>query len=275
MVAMIVDGKKIRDEIKAELKKEVGFLALRPQLALVQVGTDPASTKFVSMKRAFAEEIGVACIFRQLPEATTTEELQREISVLNADPRVNGIVVQLPLPAHIDTDAVIEAIHPGKDPDSLRTFSEEERGVPPPVAGAVEEILDRNGITPEGLQAVVIGYGRLVGKPVAQWLVDRGAHLHVVDEHTEARRRDALLGNADIIVSGAGVPGLLKPEMVKQGVILIDAGTSETGGKLVGDIDPRCAEKAALYTPVPGGVGPITVAIIFKNLLLLIGRQSV
>ena len=275
---MIVDGKKIRDDIKREIKRDVAFLALRPRLVLILVGSDPASVKFTSMKRAFAEDVGVECIIREFPESVTTEILCSEITELNRDPRVNGIIVQLPLPASIETDVVIEAIHPAKDADALRALEEEERRVPPPVAGAVEEILERNGISPEGKHAVVVGYGRLVGKPVAQWLVDSGAHLRVIDEHTDAHISAEALLNADIIVSGAGVPALIKPEMIKEGVVLIDAGTSESQelqGKLVGDIDPLCAEKASLFTPVPGGVGPITIAVIFKNVLLLIGRQSI
>lgn len=269
-----VDGRAIRDEIQHELKREVGFLALRPQLALVLVGNDPASRKFVAMKQKFGEEIGVECILREYPETVTTEQLVEEISGLNRDPRVNGIVVQLPLPKGVDVDQVVLAIHPAKDADALRALEEEQRRVLPPVAGAVAEILERNGISPEGKRAVVVGYGRLVGKPVAQWLVDNGARLRVVEEHTDDSIRADALRNADILVAGAGVPGLITPEMVKDGVVLIDAGTSEAEGKLVGDIDPRCAEKASLFTPVPGGVGPITVSIIFKNLLSLIGRQS-
>ncbi len=233
------------------------------------------------MKKAFAEEIGVEFQLHEFEETVTTEKLVVAISDFNRDPRVNGVVVQLPLPKTVDAEKVIEAIHPAKDPDALRSLEEEELRVPPPVAGAVEEILERNHISPEEKHAVVIGYGRLVGKPVAQWLVDNGAHLRVVDEHTPPALFAESLAAADIIVSGAGVPALVKPEMVKDGVVLIDAGTSEDPttplglGRLVGDIDPACAAKASLFTPVPGGVGPITIAIIFKNLLLLIPRQSV
>lgn len=277
---MIVDGKAIQEEMKHELKREVSFLALRPRLVVVQVGTDAASTKFVSMKRAFAEEIGVEFILHEFPESAKTEQLVKEIQGYNKDARVNGIIVQLPLPKTIDSDAVIEAIHPAKDPDALRMEEGESFRVPPPVAGAVEEILTRHEIVPQEKHAVVVGYGRLVGKPVAQWLVDNGAHLRVVDKNTPPELFAESILAADIIVSGAGVPGLLKPEMVKEGVVLIDAGTSEGpetpfGNKpLVGDIDPLCAEKASLFAPVPGGVGPITVATIFKNLLALIPRQA-
>lgn len=278
---MIVDGKILQEEMKHELKREVSFLALRPKLVIIQVGDDPASTKFVSLKRAFAEEIGVEFVLEKFPESVTTETLVGQIGEHNKDARVNGIIVQLPLPKTVDTDQVIEAIHPAKDPDVLRALEDEDLRVPPPVAGAVEEILNRNAVSVEGKHAVVIGYGRLVGKPVAQWLVDNGAHLKVVDEHTPPELFSETILSADIIVSGTGVPGLVKPEMVKDGVVLVDAGTSEDpknplgASKLSGDIDPACAEKASLFTPVPGGVGPVTVAMIFKNLLLLIPRQSV
>lgn len=265
---MIVDGKAIKEEMGKELARRIALLGWSPKLVVLEVKGDFASEKFVALKESFAKQIGVTFDKHSFPLAITTEQFVETVKAVSADPTVHGIVVQLPLPEHIDTNAVLAAIHPTKDVDALGSTPR----VMPPVAGAVAEILVRQGVTPKGKRAVVVGYGRLVGKPVAQWLVDQGAHIHVVDKDTPDAA--GFTKSADIIVSGAGVPGLLKPDMVTPGVALIDAGTSESAGKLVGDIDPLCAEKASLFTPVPGGVGPVTVAVLFKNLLDLIARQD-
>lgn len=231
---------------------------------MVQVGSDAATEKFIERKKKFGEAVGVTVVVHRFPSDVAEDVLAAEVRAIGEDSRVSGLIVQLPLPLEINADVVLDSIPPEKDVDALSSSSR----VLAPVAGALAEIFSRYGIDPHGKRAVVVGQGRLVGKPVADWLLKNGALVEVVSLETREQMR-SLIKRADIIVSGAGVPRLITPELIKNGVVLIDAGTSESGGKLVGDIDPACAEKAALYTPVPGGVGPITVAKLFENLVVL------
>jgi methylenetetrahydrofolate dehydrogenase (NADP+)/methenyltetrahydrofolate cyclohydrolase len=261
---MLVEGKKIAEEIKRELAARITALGRRVALAVVKVGSDAATTAFIERKRKFGEAIGVEVTLHEYPPDITEDVLVAEVQAIGEDPSVDGLIVQLPLPLEINADTLLERIPPEKDPDALSSAPR----VLAPVAGAIAEIFARHGIDPQGKRVVVVGEGRLVGRPVAAWLKERGARVEIVSLDTQERMR-ALTEEADIVVSGAGVPRLITPELVKDGVVLIDAGTSESEGKLVGDIDPSCAEKAALYTPVPGGVGPITVAVLFRNLLEL------
>jgi methylenetetrahydrofolate dehydrogenase (NADP+)/methenyltetrahydrofolate cyclohydrolase len=188
-------------------------------------------------------------------------------------PEVDGIIVQLPLPDELDTEAILAAIPPNLDVDGINpAIGEDDRAVRAPVAGAVAEILKFNDVEPRGKVAVVVGAGRLVGIPAAHLLESLGTRVSVVT--LESGTLDALR-TADIIVLGAGNPGFIKPDMIKHKVVLIDAGTSDlparagSAPKIVGDADPACAAKCAVFTPVPGGVGPIAVAMIFKNLFAL------
>jgi methylenetetrahydrofolate dehydrogenase (NADP+) / methenyltetrahydrofolate cyclohydrolase len=231
-----------------------------PKLLVVQVDEDPVSAQFVYQKKIFAQKIGVLFEEKLFTKKSTTEEVISFIKASDAD----GIVVQLPLPESFDTEKILASIPQNKDVDALSP----RPIVTPPVAGAVEEILDRNDIEVRGVKALVVGKGRLVGLPVGLWLESLGAEVQYADKNTD--NLFVLTRAADLIVSGAGVPELITPEMVKDGVVLIDAGTSESLGKTVGDCDPACATKAKLFTPVPGGVGPVTVAMLFKNLVELV-----
>lgn len=261
---MIVDGRALRDEIGEELRTKGRAGLLRsPNMAVILVGNDPVSRAFVRIKKKFAERIGAGFEVIELPESVSTDEVLAVMSSVVAD----GLVVQLPLPPQIDTEKVLAAIPPEKDVDALGR----RPIVIPPVAGAVEEILVRNDIDVRGMKAVVVGKGRLVGLPVGAWLESEGAEVKYADKSTE--NLFALTRTADILVTGAGVPGLITPKMLKDGAIVIDAATSESSGKVVGDCEPECAEKAKLFTPVPGGVGPVTVAVLFKNLFDLVAHQ--
>ena len=182
-------------------------------------------------------------------------------------PEVQGVIVQLPLPEALDTEAILAAIPPYLDVDGINpAVIETDRVVRAPVAGAIEEILARNNIDLNNKKAVVVGAGRLVGMPAADLLKSLGAKVSVVTLESGSLEE---LADADIVVLGAGSPGFVKPEMLKKRVVLIDAGTSESAGKVVGDADPACAQVCSLFTPVPGGVGPIAVAMIFMNLKAL------
>ena len=222
---MIIDGKRIAEEVYVQLPH-------KPLTLGILVGEkNPVIDSFVRIKERAAERLGVKLVREELPAGGGGE---------------------------IDAEAVLAAIPPEKDVDGISPHPH----VRPPVAEAIAEILTRAGVQVFDAKSVVVGSGRLVGKPAAALLADLGAHVTVM------RKGDSLaaLKDADIVILGAGEPGLVKPEHLKQGVVLIDAGTSEMGGKVAGDADPACAEIASVFTPVPGGVGPIAVAMIFKNL---------
>jgi methylenetetrahydrofolate dehydrogenase (NADP+)/methenyltetrahydrofolate cyclohydrolase len=247
---MNIDGKKIAEEVLLALEHErasLGELALE----VVMNEGDPATDSFVKIKTRTANRLGVKLV------RYTPEQMAEAV-------RCDGVIIQLPLP---NADELIAALPPHKDVDGLG----EDAIVRPPVAEAISEILVRHNIAGAGMHAVVVGAGRLVGAPAAALLKDLGAEVTTV---TQTRGSLVELKEADIVVLGAGEPGLIKPEMLKEGVVLIDAGTSEQGGRLAGDADPACAQVASLYTPVPGGIGPIAVAMIFKNLFLLAKKNS-
>lgn len=247
---MLVDGKKIAEEILQGLERERGLYGALT-LGVVMNEGDAASDSFVKIKTRVALRLGVE-IVRCAPD-----EMPKAL-------QCDGIIVQLPLP---NGEALIAQLPGEKDVDALGPDPQ----VRAPVAGAVAEILMRSDITAEGKRAVVLGAGRLVGAPVADLLRDRGAEVSTI---TQTHGSLEELKDADIVVLGAGEPGLVRPEMLKKGVVLIDAGTSEQGGKLAGDADPACAQVAGVFTPVPGGVGPVAVAMIFKNLFALAKKNS-
>ncbi|MBM3272129.1 bifunctional 5,10-methylenetetrahydrofolate dehydrogenase/5,10-methenyltetrahydrofolate cyclohydrolase [Candidatus Kaiserbacteria bacterium] len=258
---MVVDGRAIAESVYAELGAQLHGV----RLGIVMSAGDAVTDSYVRIKARAAERLGVVVVVRELSENAMTAQVQEAVQYL-VEEGVDGIIVQLPLPTGVDTGAVLATIPGDRDVDGLT----QDARVHPPVACAVEEILAYAGVEPVGKSAVVVGAGRLVGAPVARMLRERGALVTVVDKGDSYEP----LSTADIVVSGAGVPGLIQSDMIKEGVVLIDAGTSELGGKVVGDIDPECEEKASVYTPVPGGAGPIAVAMIFKNLIELIEKKN-
>lgn len=261
---MIIDGKKIAGEIKEELKEQIEKSGKKLKLAIVQVGENEVSKKFIERKIKFAEEIGVKTELYNLLAEISTEELREKMVEICDDKKNNGVILQLPLQEHIDTQYVLDSIPAKKDVDVL---SSNKNKILPPLVGVIKTIFEKFDIEPVGKNIVVIGRGILVGKPIANWLIDQGATVSVLNSKTLNPSGYTLM--ADIIISGVGKPSLIKPDMIKKGVIIIDAATSFKDGKLVGDIEPSVAETASLFTPVPGGVGPITVAMLFKNLVEL------
>ncbi|PIR82739.1 hypothetical protein COU20_00995 [Candidatus Kaiserbacteria bacterium CG10_big_fil_rev_8_21_14_0_10_59_10] len=262
---MIVDGRAIAEDIYAELEAACGKVLRQARLGIVVCGDDPVIHSFVRIKERSASRLGVEVVREDVPRSATTDDL------IAATKRVAGaaeaVIVQLPLPPHVDTEAALRAIPKEKDADAINpALSEEERLVHAPVALAILEILRRSNVEIRGKRTVVVGKGRLVGTPAALLLRRHGTHVKVVTR-SEGSLDD--ISDADIVVLGAGNPGFVTPQMIKKDAAIIDAGTSESGGKVVGDADPACAEKAALFTPVPGGVGPVAVAMIFKNLCAL------
>ena len=267
---MRVLGKKIAEDIIDELNQKVLRLEKKPVLAIVYAGSNPVIENFIKIKKTVAERLGISVRIFHFEETATTADLVQKVSDISLDEGFDGIIVQLPLPKTIDASAVLNAVYPSKDIDVLSQdgFANFAKGggvITPPTAGAVAEVFSRYKVILKDKKIVVVGNGALVGKPVAAWLRLQGVEPIVVTSVTE--NSHSIFLSADIIISGAGVPLFIKPYMVKDGVVLIDAGTSEDGGKILGDIDSACEQKASIFTPVPGGVGPITVAILFKNLI--------
>ncbi len=276
---MIIDGKKIAQEIIAELVEVRASLPTVVRLGVLMSEGDKVTVSFVKIKERVADRLQVVVVREMVGEDTTDEQALRAMERLVKS--CEGVIVQRPLPQQLDTEEILKNIPPSKDADALG----QSPNVLAPVAQAVKEILIReakpHGFEVSGKKAVVVGEGRLVGKPVAEMLRADGAHVQVV---TLEQGSLSILKDADVVVSGAGSPNLIKPEMLKEGVVLIDAGTSENVGKatassgvppkavIVGDCDPRCAEVASVFTPVPGGVGPVAVAMLFKNLFNLVEK---
>ena len=277
---MLIDGRKIANDLAGELKVAFEALPQTPVLLVIQVGEDPASSSFIRAKQKFAEKVGVEVRFVQFSNSVSETELQNYLRRVNGDPRISAVIVQLPLPGNIRASIVLDLIDPTRDPDLLSFDSRElfrlgRSKILPPVVSAVAEILTLNRVYLSDLDIAVVGDGKLVGEPVGVWLGNQKLEYALVT--SETKNIKSILQNADVIISGAGSPGLIKPDMLKDGVVLIDAGTSEEGGKpgkLAGDADPACLDKCALFTPVPGGVGPIAVAMLFQNLLKLSGETA-
>lgn len=269
---MIIDGRALAKEILARARARAQILPHPPRVLVIVASDTPATKSYLAIKKARAADAG--CILDELhfdPHTAMTEELRTAILTTDAD----AVVVQLPLAERMDTRIVCDAIPLEKDADVLSTVArmkfeaDEYDALIPPVALAVAKILDSFRINLKGKKAAVIGAGWLVGKPCATWFSHMGVDVfHLTPESGNTN----MLKDADIIVSGAGSPHLIKPAMLKDGVALIDAGTSESNGELAGDADPACAEKCSLFTPVPGGVGPLAVACLFENVVTLAER---
>ena len=272
----IIDGKKIAGELRQQFNKEVSQLEQEgrvPGLSVILVGSDPASQTYVSMKEKDAEEIGVYSDMHYLDKGISQGELLELIEELNNDQQVDGILVQLPLPDHIDEKKVIEAIDPGKDVDGFhpvntgRLFSGQKEGLRfeacTPIG--IIELIERK-IDIDGKKAVIVGRSNIVGKPVAHLLLERHATITICHSHTPDLKQETLQG--DILIAAAGYPELIKGEMVKEGATVIDVGINRVDGNLVGDVEFEAAKKRADFiTPVPGGVGPMTRAMLMKNVI--------
>ena len=269
---MIIDGKHLAQAVEAQLLRSLSGIARPPLLALVVVGDDPVVERFVRIKVRMGERLGVSVRVIRCDATESGEEVAAVIERLAADDAVDGVVLQLPLPSHMDTDALLNKIPIAKDVDvlaraSIAAFAHGDAPVLPPVAGAVQHILEHAAVSVAGAEVLVLGHGRLVGMPVALLLRHNGAHVTVIDRPIADLATH--VRESSVVVSGVGKAGLITPEMLTPGCVVIDAGSSESAGKTVGDVDPKCAEIAGFFTPVPGGVGPLTVAMLFKNLLIL------
>jgi methylenetetrahydrofolate dehydrogenase (NADP+) / methenyltetrahydrofolate cyclohydrolase len=334
----IIDGTKIKDQILAKIQKDIHAKDLRYHLAVISIGTDSVCRKYIQLKKKAVEQVGAMFSAYEFSDKDSEAKIMECIEFLNADPEINGIMIQIPIPKSFDRDKLISKIVPEKDVDGLRYCLGLKSDFVPPVVLAIVEAMTSTGVIPEatcvsafdsthalstverdrestnngspgttskthrlpaGRQAgpeddngkngiVIVGHGFLVGAPLERYLKSCGcSNIVILSESEESSEtkginirpdstsgldpsavpQDDKLRKADIIISATGKPGLIKPEMIKDEAILIDAGTADVGGQLVGDIDPSCYAKSAYFTPVPGGIGPLTIAMLIKNLV--------
>ena len=273
MKAQLIDGKLISAEIKAEAAEEAAALkaqGIEPCLAVVLVGDNSASKVYVSNKQKACEAVGIKSVSHVLPEATTEEELLKLIDELNADKSVHGILVQMPVPKHIDDRKVIMAISPDKDVDCFHPVNvgylhTGAKGFLPCTPAGIIELIKRSGHSIEGKNCVIIGRSNIVGKPVAMLLMQENGTVTIC--HSKTKDLAGICRGADIIVSATGKVNTVTADMVKEGAIIIDVGMNRNAeGKLCGDVDfENVKEVAGAITPVPGGVGPMTIAMLMKN----------
>lgn len=266
----IIDGRKIRDGILESLKERVASLPFDPVFCDVLVGTDPVSEQYVRMKERTAESIGITALKASFPESITTDELITEIKKIALTPNLSGLIIQLPLPSHIDTRMVLDSVPLVVDVDSTSTTASERfyAGNPVfvfPTAEAVLTVLKESRVDLAGKKIVVVGQGALVGKPVTHLLESHG--LNVAKVASDTADAESIIKSADVLISAVGKPHMITKEIIQKGALVVDAGTSEYGG-VSGDIDPDGIESVAeFFAPVPGGVGPVTVAMLMRNVV--------
>jgi methylenetetrahydrofolate dehydrogenase (NADP+)/methenyltetrahydrofolate cyclohydrolase len=259
------DGRAIRDKILEDIKLKIEKEKLNPVLAVVLVGENAVGESYVKLKAKFAYKIGVKSEIFRYDGTEDKEIILNKIKELNQDPKISGIMIQMPVPDEYDKIDLVNAISPEKDVDGLRFCGGFRSLFHPPVVLAILKAIEESGKQIENSHVVVVGRGFLVGWPLAQCLEEEVKGLVVVDNNT--KNLHEITKSADILISATGTANLIKPEMVKEGVVLIDAGTTEINGELAGDIDPETFSKASFYTPVPGGIGPVTVAMLMRNLV--------
>jgi len=272
----LIDGKALANKVQTEVAEEVERLKQEknvvPGLAVILVGDDPASHAYVKMKAKACEKVGFYSITHNMPDTISQNEIIQIIEMMNANPHIDGILVQLPLPKHIDTDKILEVIDPKKDVDGFHAYNvgrlvtNLDSFVPCTPLG-VMKMFEEYNIDLEGKDVCVVGASNIVGKPMASLLLNANATVTVTHIYTKDLK--AHTSRADIVVVGVGVPGLIKEDMVKEGAVVIDIGINRIeDGSLVGDVDfPNVSKKCSYITPVPGGVGPMTIAMLLSNTL--------
>ncbi|MGN0573739.1 MAG: bifunctional methylenetetrahydrofolate dehydrogenase/methenyltetrahydrofolate cyclohydrolase FolD [Acutalibacteraceae bacterium] len=279
----IIDGKAVREYNLDKISERVAALkekGVQPALAVIIVGNDPASRIYVNNKKNACERTGMRSLEFALPEETTTGELLELIDRLNADKSVNGILCQLPVPKHIDKNAVLERILPEKDvdcfhPENVGRLSIGSGSLVPCTPMGMVKLLEYEGVDPTGKHCVIIGRSDIVGKPMAMLMLARNATVTVC--HSKTRNLSEITNQADILVAAVGIPKFVKADMVKQGAVVLDVGMDrDENGKLCGDVDFEAVkDKASLITPVPGGVGPMTIAMLMRNTLTAAEIQNI
>lgn len=278
-MAKIIDGKKISAQVKDECRERVAAEGLDVTLAVIQVGNDPASAVYVGNKKKACEYTGMHSLSYELPEETTEDELLALVEKLNRDEKVHGILVQLPLPGHIDEDKVIETISPKKDvdgfhPQSVGALSIGQPGFVSCTPAGVIQLLKRSGVEMDGRECVIVGRSNIVGKPMAMLMLRENATVTVCHSHTKDLKE--VTKRADILIVAIGKPKFITREYVKEGAVVIDVGIHRgENNKLCGDVDFEDVEPVvSAITPVPGGVGPMTIAMLMNNCVEAKGIQN-
>ncbi len=279
-MTVLIEGKTLSQKILKDLETSIEKLDKKPKLAVVLVGENPASQIYVRNKQKTALKIGMESLVIELPDTVSEENLVEQIHILNEDKDINAILVQLPLPNHINSNRIIETIDPIKDVDGFHPINAGKLAIGqfpyayPCTPKGIIKLLEEYNIDIEGKHAVVVGRSNIVGKPLAQMLLRKNATVTIA--HSKTKNLKDITKNADILVSAIGQPGFIKEEMVAEGAIVIDVGINRINGKLSGDIDfENVKNKTSFITPVPGGVGPMTIAMLMQNTLELYKHQYI
>lgn len=283
-IALIIDGKKIAEKLRAELKTKIATITSRkPCLAFLLVGDNPASKIYVGMKQKYCKEVGIESVDQTLPDNCSQEEILEVIRKWNLDPQIDGILVQLPLPSHIETPTILSALDPHKDVDGFhpvnlgKLLSGEKTGFVPCTPLGIQVLLQEAKIPVEGKHVVIVGRSTIVGKPLAALLMQKakGCNATVTLAHSLTHNLEKICQSAEILIVAIGKPHFITEKMVSKGTVIIDVGINKLeDGTLVGDVDfEHVAPLASAITPVPGGVGPMTIAMLLSNTLLSFERR--
>ena len=274
MAARILDGRKCAADIEQNIKNRLKQGSFTPHLAVVIVGDDPASHVYVNAKIRACERIGFQSTHIQLPESTSESALVQTVESLNSDISIHGILIQSPLPKHMDEEKITDLINPAKDVDGFhpqnlgKLVQGRLDGMLPCTPAGIMRLLEHNNISTQGMNALVIGRSRIVGMPLALLLAAKGSDATVSIAHSRTKDIGSMSKEADIVIAAVGRAKFLKPEWVKEGSVIVDVGINRNeDGYLEGDVDPLVSEKAQWLTPVPGGVGPMTIAMLMENTL--------
>ncbi len=265
-----VSGTEIANKIKEVLKDKVSKLNKGIVFSIIYVGQDSVIDNFIKYKKKFGDDVGVSVIIYNFDKNIKQDFLAKEIKEISGES--DAVIVQLPLPEGINAQEILDIIPEAKDVDVLSTeskksFANGENKMFPPVVGSFIEVLKYKKYNLFGKNIAIVGFGDLVGKPFSTWLEMQNFEYSIIEKETDVSKKNNILLNADVIISGVGIIDFIIPKMIKKGVVLLDAGTSETNKGLAGDISSLCYEKSSFYTPVPGGIGPLTIAILYQNIL--------
>jgi methylenetetrahydrofolate dehydrogenase (NADP+)/methenyltetrahydrofolate cyclohydrolase len=274
MSAQILDGKALSQRIKSEISDVVKQLAKPPGLGTILVGSDPGSVSYVAGKHRDCAEVGITSIRIDLPDSASEKEILEAVAQLNKDANCTGFIVQLPLPAGVDAQKVLASVDPKKDadglhPNNLGKLVLDTKTITPCTPKAILRLLTEYKINLRGKSVLVIGRGTTVGRPLSILLSQKAVNATVTLAHTATSNLNQLLKEADVVIAAIGKPHFVKPAMIKPGAVVIDVGITRSGSQLLGDVDPAIMEAASYFAPMPGGVGPMTRAMLLSNLLEL------
>jgi methylenetetrahydrofolate dehydrogenase (NADP+)/methenyltetrahydrofolate cyclohydrolase len=277
MSAQILDGKALAQKIKLEIASQVKSLNRQPGLGTILVGDEPGSVSYVAGKHRDCAEVGIASIRIDLPASATESEILQAVDQLNKEANCTGFIVQLPLPAGVDAHKVLTSVDPEKDADGLHPTNLgnlvlDKPSITPCTPKAILALLSEYKINLAGKSVLIIGRGTTVGRPLSILLSQKATNATVTVAHTATKNLAELIKSADVIIAAIGKPHFIKPEMVKNGAVVVDVGITRTESGLLGDVDPKVAEVASYFAPMPGGVGPMTRAMLLTNLIELAGK---